>query len=81
MKLKSYNKLVKLTTCNKPVVLLAQYGILIHTFISYIEKIFTCRNGDMGQNTTMRFARDTGYRKDDIVVWFSKYPCLFFISF
>ena len=81
MKLTSYNKLVKLTTCNKSVVLLAQNGILHHTFISYIGKIHTCRNGDMGQYTTMRFARDTGYKKDDIVVWFSKYPCLFFITF
>ena len=81
MKLTSYNKLVKLTTFNKSVVLLAQYGILHHTFICYIENIFTCRDGAMGQKTTMRFARDTGYKKDDIVVWFSKYPCLFFISF
>ena len=81
MKLTSYNKLIKLTICNKSVVLLAQYGILIHTFISYIEKKFTCRHGDMGQYKTMRFARDTGYKKDDIVVWFSKYPGLFFLSF
>ena len=46
-------------------------------FTDYIEKLYTCKKGKDGQGKTIRFARDTNFYKDDIVVFFSKYLILY----
>ena len=38
---------------------------------SETQRLYTCKNGQDGQGKTIRFARDTNFYKDDIVVFFN----------